>query len=206
MFDGSSMLHPARGGSSVAACVSGCSEARRLGASIQSARQSAYACSDRQRGTRQAAVCYASQPAQDPQLQRRDAQTQERLAAMAQTAQLNTGQQPRASDPQTGAVPAVPSASEGSRSWDDGDARPAQQWASRPALRDAFSRPSQPARTGGQQPTAFGDPAAGRQQAAEARPAKDADGASVGSVISGGNGAAGITSGAGSFSAQVRVT
>ena len=194
------MLHPARGGS-VAACISGCSEGRRLRASIQPVLQAPFAGSDRGRRACQAAVCYASQPAQRPELARRDAQTGDRSAAGAQAAQLNTRQQTPASEHQSGAVPAAPATPEGTRSWDDGDARPAQQWASRPALRDAFSRPSQPARTDGQQ-AASG--AAGSQQAAEARPANDAGGTSVGSVVSGGNSAAGSTSGAGSFSAQVR--
>ena len=187
----------------MAACVSGVCEERRLRASIQPLRRPACCSSDRQRRARQAAVCYASQPAQDPQLVRGDAQTKARFAARAQTAQLNSGQQPRASEPESGAVPAAPATSEGIRSWDDGDARPAQQWASGPALRDAFSRPSHPARTGGPRP-ASGDSPGGSQRSAEASPANDAGGTSVGSVISNGNSAAGSTSGTGSFSAQVR--
>jgi len=193
----------------VAACVSGCSDERRLRASTQPVRQAPFAGSDRGLRARQAAVCYASQPAQSPELARRDAQTADRSAAGAHaadlSAQLNTRQQSPASEHQSGTVPAAPATPEGTRSRDDGDVRPAQQWASRPALRDAFSRPSQPARTGGQQPADRG-PAAGTQYAAEARPANDAGGTSVRSVISSGTGAAGSTSGGGSFSAQVRVT
>ncbi len=198
------MLHPARGGS-LAACVSVSSEERRLRGSIQPVRQPACAGSDRRRRARHVAVCYASQPAQSPELARRDAQTADRSAAGALAAQLDTRQQPQASEQQSGIVPAAPATPVGTRSRDDGEARPVQQWASRPALRDAFSRPSQPARTGGQQ-TASRQPAAGSQQAAEATPANDAGGTSVGSVISSGNGVAGSMSGAGSFSAQVRVT
>ena len=204
LLDGHCVPHPTQK-HSVPACVSGSGQERQLAASIQRSRRSASASGDRQRRARLSAVSYASRPAQDPTVARRDSAAKTRADEGSQPAQPSVQQQ-HSAELLSSTATAPPAPAEGSRSWDDGDTRPSQQRAGRPALRDAFSRPSQPARTGGQRPGSGARRGSDSQEAAQSSSATDSGGtSSTGTVASSGNGAAAGSSGPGSFSAQARM-
>jgi hypothetical protein len=185
------MLHAA-GSLPVPARVSACSAGGGWGpAGSLTLRRWAQASIDG-RQARVPAVCYASRPAEAA---RRDVVAQDRLGLGQQPAQPVAGPRQDAESPEA----ARQTASEGSRSWDDGDSRGGQQW-SRPALRDAFSRPNQPARSSStlQRPQEPGsrnesnsDPGSPGTQAGDAAEPTSGD---VGSTGTGSNGSSGPTS------------
>ena len=187
----------AAGSQPVPARVRACSSGGTwLPAKILTLRRSAQV-SGNGRQARVPAVCYASRPAEAA---RPDAAAQHRPTSGQQPAQPVAG--PRQDDESPEA--ARQTGPQGSRSWDDGDHRGGQQW-SRPAFRDAFSRPNQPARSGStlQRPedsgprsdTSSGLPSPGRQAGDAAEPSSG----DVGITGSGSNGSPGPTS----FGAQV---